>query len=147
MLRLGVIERSESPSSNPLVVVRKATGKVRLCLDSRKLNEITVKDAFPLPLINDILGRLTGTTYLSSIDLKDAFWQMELEQEAKPKTAFTVPGRGLFQFKLMPFGLCNAAQSLSRLMHQVIGYDMEPEVFTYLDDIVIATETYVTVLP
>jgi transposase InsO family protein len=142
MLRLGVIERSESPSSNPLVVVRKATGKVRLCLDSRKLNEITVKDAFPLPLINDILGRLTGTTYLSSIDLKDAFWQMELEHEAKPKTAFTVPGRGLFQFKRMPFGLCNAAQSLSRLMHQVIGCDMEPEVFTYLDDIVIATETF-----
>jgi transposase InsO family protein len=142
MLKLGVIEGSESPSSNPIVVVRKATGKVRLCLDSRKLNEITVKDAFPLPLINDILGRLTGTTYLSSIDLKDAFWQIELEDEAKPKTAFTVPGRGLFQFKRMPFGLCNAAQSLSRLMHQVIGCDMEPEVFTYLDDIVIATKTF-----
>jgi transposase InsO family protein len=142
MLRLGVIEPSESPSSNPIVVVRKATGKVRLCLDSRKLNELTVKDAFPLPLINDILGRLTGTTYLSSIDLKDAFWQIELEEDAKPKTAFTVPGRGLFQFKRMPFGLCNAAQSLSRLMHQVIGCDMEPEVFTYLDDIVIATKSF-----
>jgi hypothetical protein len=86
--------------------------KVRLCLDSRKLNEITVKDAVPLPLINDIVGRLTGITYLPSIDLKDAFWQMELKQEAKPKTTFTGTGRGLFQFKRMPFGLGNAAQSL-----------------------------------
>jgi transposase InsO family protein len=142
MLKLGVIERSESPSSNPLVVVRKATGKVRLCLDSRKLNAITVKDAYPLPLINDILGRLTGTRYLSSIDLKDAFWQIELDEEARPKTAFTVPARGLFQFKRMPFGLCNAAQSLSRLMHRVIGNDLEPRVFAYLDDIVIATDSF-----
>jgi Reverse transcriptase (RNA-dependent DNA polymerase) len=142
MVTLGVIEKSESPSSNPLVVARKPNGKIRLCLDSRKLNEMTVKDAFPLPLINDILGRLTGTTFLSSIDLKDAFWQIELEQEARPKTAVTVPGRGLFQFRRMPFGLCNAAQSLSRLMHHVIGNDMEPDVFTYLDDIVVATKSF-----
>jgi hypothetical protein len=142
MLSLKVIEKSDSPSSNPLVVVRKATGKVRLCLDSRKLNAITVKDAYPLPLINDILGRLTGTKFLSSIDLKDAFWQIELDEEARPKTAFTVPARGLYQFKRMPFGLCNAAQSLSRLMHQVIGCDLEPQVFAYLDDIVIATDSF-----
>jgi len=144
MEKLGVIEKSKSPSSNPLVVARKPNGKIRLCLDSRKLNEITVKDAFPLPLINDILGRLTGTAYLSSIDLKDAFWQVELAEEDREKTAFTVPGRGLFQFRRMPFGLCNAAQSLSRLMHQVIGNDLEPDVFTYLDDIVIATKTFET---
>jgi hypothetical protein len=86
MVSLGVIEKSESPSPNPLVVARKANGKNRLCLDSRKLNEITIKDAFPLPLINDILGRLAGTTFLSSIDLKDAFWQIELEEDAPPKT-------------------------------------------------------------
>jgi RNase H-like domain found in reverse transcriptase/Reverse transcriptase (RNA-dependent DNA polymerase)/Integrase zinc binding domain/Retroviral aspartyl protease len=144
MVKLGVIEKSESPSSNPLVVARKPNGKIRLCLDSRKLNEITVKDAFPLPLINDILGRLNGTTFLSSVDLKDAFWQIELEEDARAKTAFTVPGRGLFQFRRMPFGLCNAAQSLSRLMHHVIGNDLEPDVFTYLDDIVIATNSFET---
>jgi hypothetical protein len=142
MEKLGVIEKSNSPSSNPLVVARKANGKIRLCLDCRKLNEMTVKDAYPLPLINDILGRLTGTRYLSSIDLKDAFWQIELDEEARIKTAFTVPSRGLYHFKRMPFGLCNAAQSLSRLMNMAIGSEMEPEVFVYLDDIVIASRTF-----
>lgn len=142
MLSLGVIEPSHSPWCNPLVVVKKANGKPRLCLDSRKLNAVTKKDAFPLPHIARILGRLNGTCYLSAIDLSDAFWQIELSETSKEKTAFHAPGRGLYQFTRMPFGLHNAAQTLSRLMDRVLRSDLEPSVFVYLDDIIVMSGTF-----
>lgn len=142
MLSLGVIEKSNSSWSNPIVGVRKPTGKLRLCLDSRKLNNCSKTDAFPLPYISRILGRLRGTKYLSSIDLSDAFWQIPVAKNDREKTAFTVPNRGLFHFVSLPFGLHEAAQSLCRLMDAVLGYDLEPSVFVYLDDIIIATDTF-----
>lgn len=142
MLNLEVIEKSNSEWSNPIVGVRKASGKLRLCLDSRRLNSVSKTLAFPLPYISRILGRLRGTKFLSSLDLSDAFWQIPLAETSKDKTAFTVPGRGLYQFTSLPFGLHGAAQSLCRLMDAVLGYDLEPYVFVYLDDIVIATDTF-----
>lgn len=142
MIKLDVVEPSNSAWANPLVCVKKKNGKTRLCLDARALNSVSVVSAYPLPYISRILGRLNGTRYLSSIDLSDAFWQIPLDDSSKPKTAFVVPGRGLFQFKRMPFGLCSAAQNLSMLMDQVLGYDLEPKVFCYLDDVVIATNDY-----
>lgn len=142
MIRLDVVEPSSSPWASPIVCVKKKNGNVRLCLDSRRLNEVTVKESYPLPYISRILGRLHGTKYLSSIDLTDAFWQIPLDEESKIKTAFVVPSRGLYHFKRMPFGLCNAAQNLSKLMDSVLGYDLEPKVFVYLDDIVIATNDF-----
>lgn len=142
MLKLGVIEPSKSAWSSPMVAVRKSSGKIRLCLDSRKLNEVTVKDSYPMPYMTRILGNLRGTKFLSKIDLKDAYWQIPLSPESKDKTAFTIPGRGLFQFCVTPFGLCNAGQSQCRLMDRVLGFDMEPYVFVYLDDIVVATDDF-----
>lgn len=142
MLKLGVIEKSFGAWSSPIVGVRKSSGKLRLCLDCRKVNEVSKTDAFPLPYISRILGRLRGTKYLSSIDLSDAFWQIPLAKEDREKTAFTVPGRGLYQFTVMPFGLHGAPMTMSRLMDSVLGYDLEPLVFVYLDDIIIATETF-----
>lgn len=142
MISLGVIEPSSSPWCNPVVAVKKKNKKVRLCLDSRKLNAVTKKESSALPFITRILGRLKSTKYLTSLDLSDAFWQVPLEEGSKEKTAFVVPGKGFFQFKGMPFGLVNAAQTLSKLMERVLGYDLEPCVFTYLDDILICTETF-----
>lgn len=142
MLALDVIEPCASPWSNPLVVVRRPNKKIRLCLDSRKLNLVSEGCQYPLPYISRILGRIRGTKYLSTIDLSDAFWQIPLSLEARPKTAFVVPGRGMYRFKVMPFGLKNAPGTQSRLMDAVLGYDMEPMVFCYLDDIVCATETF-----
>lgn len=142
MLKLGVIEKSFGSWSSPIVGVRKSSGKLRLCLDCRKVNEVSKTDAFPLPYISRILGRLRGTKYLSSIDLSDAFWQIPLAKEDREKTAFTVPGRGLYQFTVMPFGLHGAPMTMSRLMDSVLGYDLEPLVFVYLDDIIIATDTF-----
>lgn len=105
MLDLNVIEESESPWSNRTTVVRKP-GKNRFCLDARKLNKLTVKDAYPLQNIDGILSRIDETYYISRVDLKFAFWQIELDEESKPYTAFKVAGRPLYQFRVMPFGLC-----------------------------------------
>lgn len=142
MIELGVIEESQSPWSSPVVLIRKDTGKNRLCLDSRALNKVTTKDAYPLPLINGLLSRLGDTHFISSIDLKDAFWQIELEESSRAKTAFTVPGRPLYQFRRMPFGLCNAAQTMCRLMDRVMGTDLRESVFVYIDDLLVVSPDF-----
>lgn len=142
MLAMDVIEVSDSAWSSPVVLVRKSNGKPRLCLDSRKLNSVTEKDAYPLPIIDGLLGRLHETKFISSLDLKDAFWQIPLAVESRDKTAFCVPGRPLYHFKVMPFGLCNAAQRLCRLMHKTIPHELHDRVFVYLDDLLIISPTY-----
>lgn len=141
MLSLGVIEPSTSPWNSPVTLVRRVE-KNRLCLDARKLNEVTVKDAYPLPFIDALLGRLQDTYFISSIDLKDAFWQVPLAIESRPKTAFTVPGRPHYQFTVMPFGLCNAAQRLCRLMDRVISPELKNKVFVYLDDLLVVSPDF-----
>lgn len=142
MLALDVIEPAQSAWNNAMVIVKKPNGKIRYCIDARALNAVTKRDAYPLPNINRILGRLSHTRYLSSIDLSDAFWQVELREEDRPKTAFAVSGRGFYQFKRMPFGLVNSASTLCKLIDRVIGEDLEPKVFRYLDDFIIATKSF-----
>ncbi|CAD7089964.1 unnamed protein product [Hermetia illucens] len=141
MLALGVIEESQSAWSSPVTLVVKP-GKVRLCLDARKVNSVTVKDAYPLPLIEGIFSRLPKARFITSLDLKDAFWQIPLDEASKDKTAFTVPGRPLYQFVTMPFGLCNAPQTMQRLMDKVIPAHLRHQVFVYLDDLLLITETF-----
>ncbi|XP_046803805.1 uncharacterized protein LOC124419228 [Lucilia cuprina] len=97
MLALGVIEPSSSPWSSPMRLVVKPN-KVRLCLDARKLNQVTKKDAYPLPNIGGIFARLPKANLITKLDLKDAYWQIGLDESSKPLTAFTVPGRPLYQF-------------------------------------------------
>ncbi|XP_059222594.1 uncharacterized protein K02A2.6-like [Stomoxys calcitrans] len=93
--------------------------KVRLCLDARKINAVTKKDAYPLPSIEGIFSRLPKANIITKLDIKDAYWQIELDEESRPITAFTVPGRPLYQFVVMPFGMCNAPQTMSRLMDEL----------------------------
>ncbi|KAL7723637.1 hypothetical protein ACLKA6_006044 [Drosophila palustris] len=143
MLQLGIIEESDSPWSNRTTVVMRP-GKNRFCLDARKLNSVTVKDAYPLPCIEGILSRIDETHFISSVDLKFAFWQIELEEKSRAYTAFTVPGRPLYQFRHMPFGLCNAAQQLCRLMDKVIPTALRSNVFVYLDDLLIISADFPT---
>lgn len=143
LLSIGAIYPCKSSGwNNPMVAVRKPSGKIRLCIDARKLNNVTKKDAYPTQQINRILGQLTGTKVLSSIDFSDAYLQVELDEESQPKTAFSISGKGYFAYCRMPFGLCNSGATLCRLVDQVIGCDMEPNVFVYLDDIIIATKTF-----
>lgn len=141
MLSMGVIEESTSSWSSPVVLVRKP-GKIRLCLDSRKVNSVTVKDAYPLPFIEGILSRLPRARYISSLDLKDAFWQIPLESGSREKTAFTIPNRPLYQYTVMPFGLCNAPQTMCRLMDKVVPPHLRERVFVYLDDLLVISEDF-----
>ncbi|KAK9730865.1 Reverse transcriptase (RNA-dependent DNA polymerase) [Popillia japonica] len=149
MLRLGIIQPSKSPWCSPLWLVKKSNGKFRICFDGRKLNSVTVSDAYPMPLIDSIITKIRDARYLSSIDLKQAFFQIPLDKESQPKTAFAIQGRGLFEFCRMPFGLSCSPQTMCRLMDKVIGPSLEPYVFYYLDDIIICTpdfETHLIVL-
>lgn len=142
MLSMDVIEEAVCcPWNNPTVAVKKKDGSMRLCLDARKLNGIIVQEAYPIPHIATIMKNLSGSRYLSSIDLEAAFWQIPLDPGSKQKTAFTIPQRGHFQFKVVPFGLSTASQALCRVMNHIF-IDMEPKVFVYLDDLIVATDTF-----
>jgi RNase H-like domain found in reverse transcriptase/Integrase zinc binding domain/Reverse transcriptase (RNA-dependent DNA polymerase)/Integrase core domain len=142
MERLGVIEPSSSPWSHPLVAVTKSNGKTRVCMDCRKINAITVKESYPVPNLNRILSRIKHTKFLSTIDLQDAYFQVALDEESRDICSFRVSGVGSFRFVSMVFGLHNAAQCLTRIMDQVLSIEMEPFVFYYHDDIIIATDTF-----
>lgn len=119
MLTLGVIEESTSAWSSSMRLVLKPN-KVRLCLDARRVNQVTKKDSYPLPNIEGIFTRLPKANIISKLDLKDAYWQIGLTAQAKALTAFTAPRRPLYQFLVMPFSLCTASQIMCRLMDQRI---------------------------
>lgn len=142
MLKEDVIEKSTSPWSSPILLVKKKDGNYRFCVDFRKLNAVTERDSYPLPYVSHTLDKLRDAHYLSSLDIKSAYWQVPVAESSRPYTAFTVPGRGLFQFKRMPFGLHNAPATWQRLIDRVLGPDLEPHVFVYLDDVVIVTQTF-----
>ena len=107
----------------------------------RKVNKITKKDLYPIPLTNEILDSLRSAEFISEIDLKSAYLQIPLEEMSKPITAFTVPGKGMYQFKRMLFGLTNDPVTFQRLMDKVITTDSKPNVFCYLD-IIIVTQNF-----
>ena len=142
MLKLGVIEPSKSPWSSPVCLVRKKDDSYRFCIDFRKLNLKTKKDAYPIPYISAILDRLSDARYISSIDIKSAFWQVPLSESSRELTAFTVPGRNLYHFLRMPFGLTNAPATWQRIVDRVLGVDLENHVMVYLDDIIIISKTF-----
>lgn len=144
MLKMGVIQPSKSPWCSPLWLVEKRSGEYRVCFDGRKLNSVTIDDSYPMPLIDCILNKLRDAKFLTSIDLKNAFFQIPLDIDSRPKTAFAVYGKGLFEFCVMPFGLNNSPKTMARLMDQVIGPSLEPFCFSYLDDIIIATPDFPT---
>ena len=132
----GVIEPSTSPWASPIVLCKKKDGTVRFCIDYRKLNQITEKDAYPLPRIEDNLDALRGARWFSTLDLASGYWQVEMDENSKEHTAFCTK-YGLYQFKVMPFGLCNAPGTFERLMETVLrGMQWERAVL-YLDDIII----------
>lgn len=142
MLELDVVEPSHSSWSSPVLLVKKKSGEYRFCFDGRRLNSVTKTDAYPLPRVDSILSMLRDAKYMSSIDLRKAFWQIPLQEDSKEKTAFSVPGRGLFHFKVVPFGLINSAQCQQRLMDAVFGPKLEPKVFCYLDDVIVTSSSF-----
>ena len=135
MRERGVIEPSTRPCASPILLVKK-DGSTRFCIDYRKLNEVTHKDAYPLPCIDTTLDTLHGSQWFSTLDLLSGYWQVEMKEEDKEKTAFCTT-EGLFQFNVMPFGLCNAPASFQRLMDLVLAGHQWSECLVYLDDVII----------
>ncbi len=121
----------------------KKPGTMRLCIDFRMLNDRTIKDAYPLPRIDDSISSLGLARYFSLLDLGSAFWQVPMREEDQIKTAFATPKR-LFHWTRMPFGLCNATATFQRLMNKVLGDIPQEEgnmVMCYVDDVLIAATT------
>ncbi|MCG8049379.1 MAG: RNase H-like domain-containing protein, partial [Candidatus Thiodiazotropha endolucinida] len=142
MLEAGAIRPSQSPFSSNVVVVRKKDGTIRLCIDFRKLNLRTIKDAYAIPRIEDSLHLLVDSKYFTKLDLKAGYWQVELKEADKHKTAFQVGNLGFFECNRMPFGLCNAPATFQRLMERAMGDLNLRDCLIYLDDIIIFSDTF-----
>ena len=141
MLRKGVIEPCDGPWASPIVLVTKKGGDTRFCVDFRELNAATKKDAYPLPRIEDNLDALQGAHWYSTLDLLSGFWQVEVAPEDRDKTAFAVPGQGLYRFVTMPFGLCNAPATFERLMERVLQGLQWTIAVLYIDDVIVFSDT------
>ena len=137
MLDIGAIRRSNSPWASPVVLVRKKDGSLRFCIDLRKLNARTVKDAYSIPRIEDALDSLNGACIFTSLDLKSGYWQVKLDDKSIPLTAFTVGPLGFYECVRMPFGLTNAPATFQRLMESCLGDLHLNWCIIYLDDIII----------
>lgn len=136
-VKQGVIEKSTSAWRNPIVVVKKSDGKIRVCLDARKLNSITKRDRLLTPNVFEALSSIPSDAKIfGRLDKNQAFLQTRLADEDKEKTAFFIKGRGLFHFLRMPFGLANAPATQTRVMLEIFG-ELEPYVLVYFDDIIV----------
>jgi predicted aspartyl protease len=139
MQRIGVIEPSDSEYSSPIVLVKKADGTDRFCIDFRGVNLATVKDNYPMPLIREKLDSLSNCKYFTTLDLTSGYWQFKMEPESKKYTAFT-SHLGVFQCKRMPFGLCNAGATFQRAMERMLNGVKQTS--PYMDDIFIYQRSF-----
>ena len=136
-LKQSIIRPSKSPYASQVVIVCKKSGKIRLCMDFRKLNAISIRDSFTLPRIEEALQAVQAAVWFTSFDLAQGYLQMAMEEADIPKTAFCAGSSGLFEFTRMPFGLTNARASFCRLIEMVIGDQQFVTLLFYLDDICI----------
>ncbi|CAK9800876.1 Transposon Ty3-I Gag-Pol polyprotein [Anthophora plagiata] len=141
LLKDGIIRPSNSPYASPIVLVRKKTGELRLCVDYRELNKITIKDNFPSPLIDDHLDQLRDKKFFSKLDLRNGFYHVKMADKSIKYTSFVTP-LGQFEYLRMPFGLTNAPRVFQRFL-STIFQDLvrKNKILLYLDDILVATKS------
>ena len=137
----GIIRRSWSPWAMPLLVVRKKDGSVRLVIDYRPLNKVLKKDSYPLPKIEELLASLNGHKYFTTLDLNSGFYNIEVEESSKEKTAFTC-FKGLYEFNRMPMGLSNSPALMQRLANLLLSEIGSNIALAYIDDIIVMSEDF-----
>ena len=142
MLDLGVIRPSNSPFASNVVLVKKKDGTLRFCIDLRRLNNNTIKDSYALPRTEETFDALHGSCIFSTLDLKSSYWQVEIEENDKHKTAFRVGNLGFFECNRMPFGLTNAPATFQRLIETCMGDLHLNSCLLYLDDIVVFSKSF-----
>ena len=140
LLEKGYIQPSKSPFGSPILFVKKKGGSLRMCIDYRALNRMTIKNRCPLPRIDDLLERLVGAKYFTVLDLRSGYNQVRIHPDDIEKTAFRTR-YGHFEFKVLPFGLCNAPATFQTLMNNVFQDLIDESVLVYLDDIMIYSKT------
>lgn len=136
----GIIRDSTSPYASPILLVKKKTGEKRLCCDFRRLNAKTVKDRYPLPRIDDLLDRLLGSSWFTTLDMSSGYWQVPVSPDSISKTAFVTPD-GSYEWLRMGFGVCNGPAVFQRIMNHVLRPLADPGIFAYIDDVLIASTT------
>ena len=141
MLKMGIIEPSNSPYASPVVLVKKPDGFYRFCCDFRKVNSVTVFDAEPIGNPEDLFVKMSGSKYFTKVDLSKGYWQIKMKENSKSLTAFVTP-EGLFSFNKMPFGLVNSGATFCRMM-RILSKGLK-DTDNFVDDIIIHTETWVS---
>ena len=141
MLDGGAICPSQSPWCNAVVLVRKKDGGLRFCIDFRRLNSRTKKDAYPLPRMQETMESMVGARFFSTMDLKSGFWQVKMAKDSQQYTAFTVGSMGVYEFLRMPYGLCNAPATFQRLMQNCLGELNLTYALIYLDNVIVFSRT------